>query len=170
MIRVIGIGSPFGDDRAGLEVAARIAAAPPPEVEVVPADRPGVDLVELLDGAGAAIVIDAVRSGAPAGTVHDFDLHALPALRMALVSSHGVGVAEAVALARALGRLPARGRLVGIEAPPGEAHAPAELSRPVAESIDQVVRRVRDWVDYFRAAPDDSRSREGEGEGEGDEN
>jgi hydrogenase maturation protease len=150
MIRVIGIGSPFGDDRAGLEVAARIVAAPPPDVQVVVADRPGIDLVELLRGVDATIVIDAVRSGAPVGTVHDFDLHALPAVRTALVSSHGFGVAEAVALARALERLPARGRLVGIEAPARGADAPAELSPPVAGSIDQVVRRVRDWVDYFR--------------------
>ena len=70
MIRIIGIGSPFGDDRAGLEVAVRMAAAPPDGVEVIVADRPGTDLVGMLRGAEAVIVVDAVRSNAPAGAVH----------------------------------------------------------------------------------------------------
>jgi hydrogenase maturation protease len=153
MIRIIGIGSPFGDDRAGLEVAGRMAAAAAPGVEVIVADRPGIDLVGMLRGADAVILIDAVRSDAPAGAVHDVDLHALPALRWTSVSSHGVGVAEAVALAWALSRRPSRGRLVGIEAAAAAPEMSAALSPAVARSIDEVVQRVHAWVDYFHAIP-----------------
>jgi hydrogenase maturation protease len=153
MIRIIGIGSPFGDDRAGLEVATRLVALAPPGVEVIVSDRPGVDLVGMLRGAEAVIVIDAVRSDAPVGAVHDVDLHGLPAVRCVPVSSHGVGIAEAVALAWALDRAPARGRLIGIEAAASRPDADRELSPAVARSIDEAIARARAWVDYFRSLP-----------------
>ena len=74
MIRIIGIGSPFGDDAVGLEVARILAEAPPPDCEVIAADRPGATLLELLDGAEAAILVDAVQSGNAPGLIHEFDL------------------------------------------------------------------------------------------------
>ena len=57
MIRIIGIGSPFGDDAAGLEAARQLAADPPPDAEVVVADRPGAGLIDLFDGADALIIV-----------------------------------------------------------------------------------------------------------------
>ena len=50
LIRIIGIGSPFGDDAAGLEIARVLAEAPPPNCEVIVADRPGMALVDLMEG------------------------------------------------------------------------------------------------------------------------
>jgi len=147
MIRVIGIGSPFGDDAAGLVVAQTLAAAPPPGAEVVVADRPGADLLELLDGVEAVILIDAVQSGAPLGTLHDLDLEALPQEGFALVSSHALGVAEAVQLARALGRTPARGRLLGIEAAPARAASVEEMTPTTGAAVERAVRRVHEWVE-----------------------
>ena len=73
MIRIIGIGSPFGDDACGLAAARRLAEEPPAGAEVVVADRPGAALIELLDGVDATILIDAVRSGSPPGTLHSAD-------------------------------------------------------------------------------------------------
>jgi hypothetical protein len=45
VIRIIGIGSPFDDAAAGLEVARILAESPPPDREVMVADRPGADLI-----------------------------------------------------------------------------------------------------------------------------
>jgi len=62
------------------------------------------------------VLVDAVRSGAPPGTVHRFAGDA-----SALVpepppgSTHGITLAAVLALARTLGTAPARLRIVGIE-------------------------------------------------------
>lgn len=144
MIRIIGIGSPFGDDAAGLEAARTLAAAPPPECEIIAADRPGASLVEMLDGADAAILIDAARTGAPPGTIHEFGFDELERAAAArLVSSHGVGVAAAVALARKLGRAPAHGRIVAIEIAPAPQGAPCELSAAAREAAERASIRAR---------------------------
>jgi len=67
-------------------------------------------------GEDAVLLVDAVSSGAPAGTLHRLDAVAEP-LPPALfaASTHHLGVADAVELARALGRLPAKVVVIGIE-------------------------------------------------------
>jgi hydrogenase maturation protease len=154
LIRVIGIGSPFGDDAVGLEAARTLAKNPPPDCEVIAADRPGASLIELLDGAGAAILIDAVRSGSPPGTLHelsfdDLDACAAPFLSRtthslcAFVSSHDLGVAASVQLARKLGRAPSEGRVLGIEIAPARYAAPGRFSESAQQALRLALVRVR---------------------------
>jgi hydrogenase maturation protease len=151
VVAIIGIGSPFGDDSAGLEAARRLSAAPPPGARVVCADRPGVGLLDLLEGADAAILIDAARSGAPAGTLHDLDLRRSGAIASRLVSSHDIGVGEALELARALGRAPKFGRILGIEVAPA-ARRRSGLSPAVGAGVDQAVERARHWTEVLGRA------------------
>lgn len=146
MIRIIGTGSPFGDDACGLMAARQLARDAPVGAEVVIADRPGAGLIELMDGVEACLVIDAVRSGALPGTVHDLDLRDLPRSFARAVSSHDLGVAEAVQLAVALGRLPAHCRLLGIEIG-ARVWAASERPAPaVRRAIGEVVHRARQWI------------------------
>jgi hydrogenase maturation protease len=151
VIRIIGIGSPFGDDACGLAAARRLAEEPPAGAEVVVADRPGAALIDLLDSVDATILIDAVRSGSPAGTLHDLDLRTLLRSAARPVSSHDLGVAATIQLADALGRLPARGRLLGIEAGSRPGTPSAVANATVLDAIPEVVRRARAWVVRFRA-------------------
>ncbi|HVO22622.1 MAG TPA: hydrogenase maturation protease [Candidatus Margulisiibacteriota bacterium] len=153
MTRIIGIGSPFGDDAAGLEAARRLAATPPPGAEVIAVDRPGATLIDLFEGADAVILIDAAHSGARAGTIHDMDLHVLASHTLELISSHDLGVAEAVQLAARLGRLPARGRVLGIAIASHAATQRTGLSTSVRAVIRGVVRRARRWNQIFTAVP-----------------
>ena len=157
-VRIIGVGTRFGDDRAGLEMAARIAAAPPRGCEVVTTERPGAELIELLAGAEAVILLDAVRSGSAAGTVHDLALEDLPQSFRSM-SSHGIGITDALALAEALGCRP-RGRLIGVEAAPGSVAMDRPLSAAVAAAITTAVERVHAWVDRYVGA---ERARDAEG-------
>jgi hydrogenase maturation protease len=154
LIRVIGIGSPFGDDVVGLEAAQVLAKNPPPDCEVIAADRPGAGLIELLDGAGAAILIDAVRSGSPPGTLHELsfdDLDACAAQFLsrtthslcAFVSSHDLSVAASVQLARKLGRAPRDGRVLGIEIAPTRHASLASLSENAQQALRRALVRVR---------------------------
>jgi hydrogenase maturation protease len=107
---IIGVGNRWrGDDAAGLEVAARVPGA-------VSAEGEPVALLDLWQGASAVTVVDAVSSGAAPGTIHRLDASDAP-LPAALAgpSTHLLGLSEAIELARALGRLPARVTVYGIE-------------------------------------------------------
>jgi hydrogenase maturation protein HypF len=155
LIRIIGIGSPFGDDAAGLAVARMLAKSPPPNCEVIAADRPGTALVDLLDGANAAILIDAVRSGAPPGTVHEFTFDELGGCAERFVSSHDLGVAATIQLAQKLGRAPSVGRVIGIEIAPVSTRHLCGLSAKTREAVCRAIARVRSAAFEF-----DGRERE----------
>jgi hydrogenase maturation protease len=145
-IVVIGVGNRYrGDDAVGRVVARRLAAVVPGHVEVLEGDGAATELLNAWAGVEAAIVVDAVVSGAPPGTVHRVDAHASPiSPRIFGRTTHGLGVAEAVALGRALGELPAHLVVFGIEAgPTGVGEDP---SPPVLGAVDEVVRRVRDEI------------------------
>jgi hydrogenase maturation protease len=117
-VRIIGIGSPSGDDQAGWLVvdalAARADLAQRPDLRIEKLDRPGAALVERLGDADHAILIDAVQSGAAPGTLHRLREGEWAGWRGGL-SSHGFGVFDALALAQALQALPPRLDVYGIE-------------------------------------------------------
>ncbi len=112
-VRIIGIGSPFGADRAGWLAVARLAARNdwPRPVEWRTLDRPGTALLDHLSGADHVILIDALLDGG-AGTVRRLQPSELK--RTAPLSSHGAGVAETLDLGRTLGLLPPRLDILGI--------------------------------------------------------
>jgi len=98
-------------------------------------------LIDAWQGASAAVVVDAVASGAEPGTVHRFDASAepLPA-RVFRSSTHAFGIGEAIELARALGKLPGYVVVYGVE---GAAFAAGEgLTGPVASAVGAVVEAV----------------------------
>ncbi len=134
---VVGVGNQVrGDDAAGLLAARRLGG--------IELEGDTSALVELLSGAESVIVVDAVRSGAAPGTVHRFEVGQapLPGTLRSSSSSHALGVAEAIELARALGRLPAAVTVVGIE---GERFdLGAGLSPRVGAAIDAVVASIED--------------------------
>jgi hydrogenase maturation protease len=139
---VLGIGNAWqGDDAAGLFAARRVRDLAPAGVDVRELEGEPVSLVEAWDGGGEVFVIDAVRSGSPPGTVHRIDAshEPLPAT-LSAASTHTLGVGEAIELARALGRLPERLVLYGIEAE--SIAAGAELTPSVSAGVDEAVERL----------------------------
>jgi hydrogenase maturation protease len=139
---VLGIGNAWqGDDAAGLIVAQRLLEHVLDGVEVRELEGEPVSIVEAIDGAGEAFLVDAVRSGAQPGTVHRIDASDEPVpATLSAASTHTLGVGEAIELARSLGRLPSRVVLYGIEA---ESLAAGEgLTPAVARAVDEVVERV----------------------------
>ncbi|WP_020653149.1 hydrogenase maturation protease [Massilia niastensis] len=155
-IRLIGIGSPSGDDRIGWDVIEALVASgllqrfPAGTVEACCCDRPGA-LLALFREVELAVVIDAMQSGAPAGTVRRLGAEEL-APGQGMVSCHGIGVAEQLALGRALGLLPPALLLYGIEAP--HAAAAAEPAPEVRAAIPELLRLlVSDLEDRLGAKP-----------------
>jgi hydrogenase maturation protease len=140
---VIGIGNPDrGDDAIGLVVVRRLRELAPGGIEIAEADGEPAGLVEMLGGRPAVWLIDAAGPGNDPGTVRRFDVGAEP-LPVALgsPSSHGLGVAEAIELARALGVLPAACVVFTIEAAGFEPGAP--LTPAVAAAGETVACRLQ---------------------------
>jgi hydrogenase maturation protease len=139
---VIGIGNAWqGDDAAGLAAARLLRERAPDGVTVLELEGEPVSLVEALEGADEAFLVDAVRSGSEPGTVHRIDATGEPVpATLSAASTHTLGVGEAIELARALGRLPRRVVLYGIEAQ--SLSAGQELTPAVAQAVGEVAERV----------------------------
>jgi len=139
---VIGIGNPLrGDDAAGIVAAERLRPRVPEGVEVVSCDVEPSRLMEAWEGADSVVLVDAVSSGESPGTVHRFDAgeEAVPA-RTFRSSTHAIGIADTIELARALGRLPRRVRVYGVEA--GGFETGSSLTPPVESAVAFVVKDV----------------------------
>ena len=146
---VIAVGNPLrADDGAGVEVVRRLAGRVPPEVRLIELGGEPAELLDAWNELGTAVLVDAVRTGGEPGTVHSFDASTepLPA-RTGSASTHGLGLAEALELGRALGRLPARVVVVGIEA--DDRTMGGELSRPVQDAIEDAAETVLAELERF---------------------
>jgi hydrogenase maturation protease len=140
---VIGVGNPDrGDDAAGPAAVRELRNLRSADVEIIEHSGEAAALVMKMDGAEQVFLIDACVSGGPPGTIHRFDVDstAMPTLASAF-STHGLGLAAAVELARALGQLPRRCVLYAIEGVSFEEGTP--LSPPVAAAVFKVVHRLR---------------------------
>jgi len=108
VIRVIGLGNPHRkDDAVGIAVVRLLGDRKPANAEVVACEADPTTLLERWGEDDRVIVVDAASSRNAPGTIHRFDAVAAPLpTRHFAVSSHALGLVEAVELARALGRLP----------------------------------------------------------------
>jgi hydrogenase maturation protease len=101
-ILVLGIGQTMrGDDAAGLETVRQWQSRFPltaSQVRVELSEMPGIALIDSLVGMDAAILVDAVRSSSPAGTVIRMGPEELASFTQGTASSHGWGVAETLHL------------------------------------------------------------------------
>ncbi len=136
---VIGIGHPDrGDDAVGRIVATRLREKVDGQAKVIETDGEAAKLLDLLTGENNVIIVDAGLSGAPPGTVHRLDAVAAPLPQpMFATSSHAVGLAESIELARILDTLPARCIIYAIEAESFDMGEP--LSEPVAKAAERVL-------------------------------
>lgn len=141
---VVGLGSPFGDDQVGWRVADALERGPDRAcVWVLRLDRPGPALLDAIAGRAEAILVDAAATGSSPGTVHRLDtediLTAPP-----VASSHGLGLAHALRLGRALGILPPRLTLFLVSIDPHLAEEPdTRLSPSVQAAVEPLVARIR---------------------------
>lgn len=118
----VGVGNhDRGDDGAGPSVIRRLTGHRTVEV------RDCADLVEIWSGEEEVVVIDAMVSGSPPGTIKRFDGIATELPTASFGSTHSLGLPAAIGLSRALGRLPRSLCVYGVEAAdlrPGAAMTP----------------------------------------------
>jgi len=119
-LKVFGIGSPFGDDRIGWVVVEMLKQ----KSELIPyiskslylenLDRPCVELLDSMRGTKIVILIDAIKSGSPLGTIHQYENPQFEN-NLNLFSTHSMGVMQTLQLGAALNDLPEQLFLYGIE-------------------------------------------------------
>jgi hydrogenase maturation protease len=136
--RLIGIGNPDrGDDAAGWEVAERVTSW-----DVTRLTAGSLSLIDLWHDDDEVVIVDAMRSGEPVGTVVRIDAieNSLP--KGAFSSTHAFGPAAVVELARTMHRLPRSLMVYGIEA--GHVEHGAPMCADVTAAVSAVAKELQD--------------------------
>jgi hydrogenase maturation protease len=150
MISVIGIGNlERGDDALGRLIARQIRDDDFDDVRVIEQGADTTRLVELLSESEAAFIADAADFGAPAGYVHTFDAarESVPE-ELAVYSSHGIGLAQAIETARSRGCLPGTCRIYSVQA--ASFDLAESVSPPVAAAIPLVAAHIERAIESYR--------------------
>ena len=135
---LIGVGTEHRhDDACGLDLARRLRRRSRGRFRVVEAVGETTALLDLWEGETRVVLVDAARSGAPAGTHREIEVLADVATPVPSTSTHGFSIAEAIALGRVLGRMPARLTLHTVEA--ADVSMGDGLSAPVAAAVERLV-------------------------------
>lgn len=154
-VLVAGVGNVLtGDDGFGVRVADEIAVRGdlPDGVKVIEVGIGGIHLVqELMDGYDGLVIVDAVERDGEPGTVWVLE-PTIPAIEELadgdrtelLAETHYAVPAKALTLAKALGVLPDRVRIVGCQ--PGSLELGEGLSPALDTAVDEAIGRVREIV------------------------
>ncbi|MCD9877653.1 hydrogenase maturation protease [Streptomyces guryensis] len=155
-IAVIGVGNEFRrDDGVGWTVLARLRERaaqrqlPQPGTVLATCDGDPGRLIGLWEGADLAVVVDAAHAhpGTP-GRVHRLELDSGLMAQPPTTSSHGLGLGEAVELARVLGVLPDHLVVYAVEG--ADSALGTGLSPAVEDAVEPLVRAVESELDRHR--------------------
>jgi len=147
---VVGIGNPDrGDDAVGALVVQALCGRLPADVRVIECRGDMLGLIEDWPGCDGLVCIDAAAPLGRPGRIHRIDLNAGPLPReLSRMSSHEVGLAEAIRLARTLRLAPRRIIVYAVEGGSFDSGAPptppvVAAVRVVAERIVTEIQRLR---------------------------
>ncbi len=151
-VLVAAIGNPDrGDDGVGPAIADRLRDLAPAGVRVIACGGDVLDLIEEWAGYAAALLIDAANPDGEPGRIRRFDLAEQKlAADFSTNSTHAFGLAEAVELARAMGRLPRRLAVYLVEGERFEIGA--ALTPPVAAAVDKAAEAILAELSRIAAA------------------
>jgi len=131
----------MGNDGIGPAVMARLIENHP-EIDVVDGGLGGFGLIPLMEGCDRIVIVDATTGMGEIGEVRVF--HEVPPSSLFPMSLHDLGIAEAIAVARATG-ITAEIVVVGIEGGEIEVFS-QEMSPEVRAAIPAACRAVLEEV------------------------
>jgi len=143
---LIGVGNQYRrDDGIGLALAAAISELDLPGVTVLASDGEPSRLLDAWSGASLAVLVDAVRQeGGVPGQIHRHHMSGDGLTdtwaSANSASTHGLGIGEAIALAKAVDRLPERLVVFTVEA--DDIGYGEHLSPPVSASLPALTQAV----------------------------
>ena len=142
-ILVLGLGNlVMSDDSAGVRVVQGLMGRHrfPSGVTLMDGGTLGLDLLPYLEGIDRLLVIDAVETGSPAGTLVRLAGEEIPLALATKVSPHQMGLKDLLTVADLQGHAPGEMVLLGVQ--PGSIEMAMELSAEVAEAIGPLEERV----------------------------
>jgi hydrogenase maturation protease len=149
-ILVLGLGNILlQDEGLGVRALERLTAryCLPEEVQAIDGGVMGLDLLPYLEGVTHLVILDAVQTGQPPGTLVRLEGEETPAALAVKMSMHQVGLQELLAVSRFQGHLPPRVVLWGME--PASLEPGLDLSPAVVAQLDDlvqaVVQELREW-------------------------
>jgi hydrogenase maturation protease len=149
-ITVIGLGTPLlGDDGRGLVALERLRAEYdlPAEVELMDGGTWGMSLLPTIEDADRLLFIDAINTGAAAGTEIVLTRDEIPRYLSTKVSPHQVDLRDVLALAEFRGTLPQDTIAIGLQ--PDRVEMYVGLSPALERRLDglmaTVVRQLAAW-------------------------
>lgn len=142
-ILVLGVGNLLlADEGIGVLVveALRTRYSFPPHVELLDGGTLGLDLLYYLEGVDRLLIVDAVETGRPAGSVIRLADEQVPAFLARKVSPHQVGIPDMLFAAQLRDLYPQQIVLWGVQ--PAWLELGLDLSPPVAARLDFLVEAV----------------------------
>jgi hydrogenase maturation protease len=140
---ILGIGNYLlSDDGVGVHAVQKLERTKqiPEEVQVVDGGTCGLDLLHFLEGIERLIIVDAVKTKHPAGTIIRLEGDAIPAYLTMKVSPHEIGMPELLAAAKLRDIYPAEVIVLGVQ--PESLAMSVDLTPAVAASLDELIERV----------------------------
>ena len=143
----------MGDDAAGCLVVRKLRQHDLPKgVKLIEAGTPGLNLLHIMEPGERVIIVDAVSSGMPAGTITVYSEEEMPKPAQMPASAHQLAIPEAIILGRTVQPelMPKSIEIWGIEV-----DLPLKLknslSSEVEKAIDIMAERIADFCrDYVQ--------------------
>lgn len=132
----------MSDDGVGVRVVQRLQDdyRLPPQVTILDGGTLGLDLLPWLEGVAQLLVVDAMETGGPPGTLRRLTGVDIPIALKTKLSPHQMGLQDLLSVAELQGFAPQEMVLWGVQ--PAEIKMGLELSKPVAAQLDTLVAKV----------------------------
>jgi hydrogenase maturation protease len=154
---VLGVGNLLlSDDGVGVHTIRRLqeVAQLPEEVQVLDGGTMGLDLLYYLEGVSHLLIVDAVETGGPPGTLTRIAGEQVPAYLSLKMSPH-VGLPDMLFAAKLRDLYPEEVVVWGVQ--PETIEVGLDLSPSVAAQVDVLVEKILEeltqWGIFFTALP-----------------
>ena len=139
----------MNDDAAGVLVVQALAAKYdfPEELTLLDGGTLGLDILPYLEGVDRLLVVDAVETGDPPGTIIRMTGDDIPLALATKVSPHQMGLKDLLLVADLQGYAPREMVLWGVQ--PGSIEMDIELSPEVAQSMGVLQERVLEELENW---------------------
>jgi hydrogenase maturation protease len=142
-VLVLGAGNILlSDEGIGVRVVEALQQRyqVPEGVEILDGGTCGMDLLDVIAGRDHLILVDAVNTGSPPGTIVRLKDDELPAVFRTKSSPHQLGLQDVLALLRLLDQAPAHVTVIGVQ--PASLDLGLELTPLIAARLDEMLTMV----------------------------
>ena len=147
---VLGVGNLLmSDEGVGVHVIRQLVEQYriPEEIQILDGGTLGMDLLYYLEGVENLLIIDAVETGEPPGTIIRLEGDQVPSFLSIKMSPHEIGIPDMLAAARLKDLFPSRLILIGVQ--PQTLEISTELSELMSTKVDAIIGYVFEQLEAW---------------------